>query len=91
MQLALRDQPIACIGKTRSNFGAFVGAALALPEKTRGGQTVFAFVERSTLGGLLKMWAEAHDVKAAYVQIPRDTFFSSGLAVAQEFTLSMEF
>jgi hypothetical protein len=48
-------------------------------------------VERSTLGGLLKIWAEAHDVKATYVQIPRDTFFNTWLAIAQEFTLGMEF
>lgn len=85
------DQPIACIGNTRSNFGAFVEAALAQPEKTRGGQTVFAFVEKSTLGGLLKIWAEAHNVKAVYVQVPRDTLFSTWGPIAQEFTLGMEF
>lgn len=91
IQATPSDQPIACIGNTRSNFGAFVEAALAQPEKTRSGQTVFAFVERSTLGGLLKTWAEAHDVKATYVQIPRDTFFSTWPAIAKEFTLGMEF
>lgn len=91
MQATSSDQPIACIGNTRSNFGAFVEAALAQPEKTRVGQTVFAFVERSTLGGLLKIWAEAHGVKATYVRIPRDTFFAAWSAKAQEYTLGMEF
>ncbi|KAL7901515.1 hypothetical protein HDV64DRAFT_266836 [Trichoderma sp. TUCIM 5745] len=91
VQVAPSDQSIACIGDTRSNFGAFVEAALAQPEKLGGGQTVFAFVERSTLGGLLKTWAEAHDVKATYVQIPRDTFFSAWSAIGKEFTLGMEF
>lgn len=33
-------------------------------------------------GGLLKTWAEAHDVKAAYVQIPRDTLFATWSAIA---------
>lgn len=91
MQATPSDQPIACIGDTRSNFGAFVEAALAQPEKTRVGQTVFAFVERSTLGGLLKIWAEAHHAKATYVHVPRDTFFATWPAQAQEFTLGMEF
>ncbi|UKZ91233.1 uncharacterized protein TrAFT101_006225 [Trichoderma asperellum] len=91
MQATPSDQPIACIGNTRSNFGAFVGAALTQPETTRVGQTVFAFVERSTLGGLLKIWTEVHGVKATYVQIPRDTFFATWSAKAQEFTLGMEF
>jgi hypothetical protein len=91
IQATPADQPIACIGNTRSNFGAFVEAALAQPEKTRGGQTVFAFVEKTTLGGLLKIWAEAHNVKATYVHIPRDTYFSAWPAEAQEFTLGMEF
>jgi hypothetical protein len=68
-----------------------VEAALAQPDKTRGGQTVFAFVERTTLGGLLQIWAEAHHVKATYVQISRDTFFSTWTMEAQEFTLGMEF
>lgn len=91
IQATPSDQPIACIGNTRSNFGIFVEAALAQPDKTRGGQTVFAFVESTTLGGLLKIWAEAHHVKATYVQIPRDTFFSAWPMEAQEFTLGMEF
>lgn len=91
MQATTSDQPIACIGNTRFNFGAFVEAALAQPETTRVGQTVFAFVERSTLGGLLEIWAEVHGVKATYVQIPRDTFFDTWSAKAQEFTLGMEF
>ncbi|KAM0261829.1 hypothetical protein ACHAQJ_002032 [Trichoderma viride] len=91
IQATPSDQPIACIGNTRSNFGAFIEAALAQPEKTRGGKTVFAFVETTTLGGLLRIWAEAHNVKATYVHIPRDTFFSAWPADAQEFTLGMEF
>ncbi|EHK25708.1 uncharacterized protein TRIVIDRAFT_62375 [Trichoderma virens Gv29-8] len=91
IQVTPSDQPIACIGDTRANFGTFVEAALAQPDKTRGGQTVFAFVERTTLGGLLQIWAEAHHVKATYVQISRDTFFSTWTMEAQEFTLGMEF
>jgi hypothetical protein len=91
LQATPADQPIASIGNTRSNFGAFVEAALAQADKTRGGQTVFAFVEMSTLGELLRTWAEAHSVKATYVQIPRDTLFATWPAIAQEFTLGMEF
>ncbi|RFU77228.1 hypothetical protein TARUN_5009 [Trichoderma arundinaceum] len=91
IQATPSDQPIACIGNTRSNFGIFVGAALAQPEKTRRGQTVFAFVEKTTLGGLLKTWAEAHNVKATYVHIARETYFSAWPMEAQEFTLGMEF
>ncbi|QYS97625.1 NmrA domain-containing protein [Trichoderma simmonsii] len=85
------DQPIACIGNTRSNFGIFVEAALAQPDKTRGGQTVFAFVEITTLGGLLQTWAEAHNVKATYIQVSRETLFSSWPMEVQEFTVGMEF
>lgn len=48
-------------------------------------------MERSTLGGLLKIWAEVHGVKATYVQILRDTFFATWSAKSQEFTLGMEF
>ncbi|KAL7794783.1 NAD(P)-binding protein [Trichoderma afarasin] len=91
IQATPSDQPIACIGNTRANFGIFVEAALAQPDKTRGGQTVFAFVESTTLGGLLQTWAEAHNVKATYVQVSRETLFSSWPMEAQEFTVGMEF
>ncbi|KAL7949389.1 NAD(P)-binding protein [Trichoderma barbatum] len=91
IQATPSDQPIACIGNTRSNFGIFVEAALAQPDKTRGGQTVFAFVEKTTLGGLLQTWAEAHNVKATYVQISRETLFSAWPMEVQEYTLGMEF
>ncbi|KAL6838057.1 NAD(P)-binding protein [Trichoderma camerunense] len=91
IQATPSDQPIACIGNTRSNFGIFVEAALAQPDKTHGGKTVFAFVESTTLGGLLQTWAEAHNVKATYIQVSRETLYSSWPMEVQEFTVGMEF
>ncbi|KAK0762620.1 hypothetical protein N5P37_005437 [Trichoderma harzianum] len=91
IQATPSEQPIACIGNTRSHFGIFVEAALARPDKTRGGRTVFAFVESTTLGGLLQTWAEAHNVKATYIQVSRETLFSSWPMEVQEFTVGMEF
>jgi hypothetical protein len=92
MQGVPADTPMGCIGDTRANLGAFVVASLAQPEKTRGGRIVFAFLEMSTLGGLLQTWAEAHKTKAHYLQIPKETFYSlfpNGFA--EEFNLGMEF
>ncbi|KAL7933216.1 NAD(P)-binding protein [Trichoderma chlorosporum] len=91
LQATPSDQPAACIGNARYNFGIFVEAVLAQPDMTRGGKTVSAAVERTALGGMLQSWAEAHNVKATYVQIPRDTFDSVFSMEAQEFTVGMEF
>ncbi|KAL7959456.1 NAD(P)-binding protein [Trichoderma compactum] len=76
IQATPSDQPIACIGITRSNFGIFVQAALAQPDTSRGGQTT---------------WAEAHNVKATYIHVSRETRFSSWPVEVQEFTVGMEF
>lgn len=71
LQSIPEDTPMAFIGNTRANLGAFVRAILDQPVRTRGGRTVFVYNGMTTLGGL-QMWAKAHGVKAQYVQIPKE-------------------
>jgi hypothetical protein len=82
---------MAFIGNTRANLGAFVKAILEQPLKTRGGKTVFAYIERTTLGGLLQTWAKAQGVEAQYVQVPTEAYFSLFSKQAEEMHIGMVF
>lgn len=85
------DTPMAFIGDTAANLGAFVKAIFDQPDKTRGGKIVHAFIEKSTLEGLLQKWATAHKVKAVYVQASRDSYYALFPTEAEEMDLGMSF
>lgn len=91
LQSVPADTPMAFIGNTRANLGAFVRAILEQPLKTRNGKTVFAYIDRTTLGGLLQTWAKAHGIKAEYVQIPTEAYFATFPKEAEEMHIGMSF
>lgn len=91
LQSVPEDTPMAFMGNTRANLGAFVKAILEQPSKVRNGKTVFAYIERTTLGCLLQAWAKAHGVEAQYVQIPTEAYFALFPKQAEEMHIGMEF
>jgi hypothetical protein len=91
LQSVPEDTPMAFIGNTKANLGAFVKAILEQPLKTRGGKTVFAYIERTTLGGLLQTWAKAQGVEAQYVKVPTEAYFSLFPKQAEEMHIGMAF
>ncbi|KAI0506967.1 hypothetical protein F5B22DRAFT_659857 [Xylaria bambusicola] len=85
------DTPVYCLGDTRANFGVFIRAILTQKEKVGNGNIVFAYVEMITLGDLLQMWAQAHDVKAQYVHIEKAVYDTLWPGLGGEFVMGMEF
>ncbi|GAD93151.1 hypothetical protein NECHADRAFT_97421 [Paecilomyces variotii No. 5] len=85
------DTPMAFIGDTAENLGAFVKAILDQPGKTGKGKTVFAYIERTTLGEILQSWARVHGVKAQYVQVSKETYCALFGRQAKEMDLGMTF
>lgn len=63
------DTPVSCIGDIVENYGKFIAAAVAQPEKTKGGSYVLASVEETTYGKLLETWSEIHNKTAQLVVI----------------------
>ena len=64
---ARADTPVYSIGDPFVNIGIFGHAILAQPERTLG-KFVWAYVEVTTTGGMLKMWSEITGKPAHYVQ-----------------------
>ena len=91
MQAVPEDTPMAFMGDTRANLGAFAVAILEQPQMTRGGKVVFAYIEKTTLGGILQSWARAHGVKAQYVQIPSESYFRLFQGQVEEMHVGMGF
>ncbi|KAI0187858.1 hypothetical protein EV127DRAFT_139178 [Xylaria flabelliformis] len=85
------DTPVYCLGDTRANFGIFVRAILARGDKVRRGKVVFAYMERITLGELLQRWAQAHGIKAKYVQVDKKVYDALWPGLGSEFVMGMEF
>lgn len=91
MQAVPEDTPMALIGDTRANLGAFAVAILEQPQMTRGGKVVFAYIEKTTLGGILESWARAHGVEAQYLQIPTEAYFRLFPGQVEEMHIGMGF
>ncbi|KAK5631561.1 hypothetical protein RRF57_007275 [Xylaria bambusicola] len=85
------DTPVYCLGDTRTNFGVFVRAILMQKEKVGNGKTVFAYVEKITLGGLLQLWAQARDIKVQYVHVDKAIYDTLWPGLGGEFVMGMEF
>ncbi|KAI1740339.1 hypothetical protein F4680DRAFT_448095 [Xylaria scruposa] len=85
------DTPVYCLGDTRANFGIFIRAILAQRVKVRHGKVVFAYIEKITLGELLQRWAQAHGVKARYVQIDEEVYDVLWPGLGGEFVMGMKF
>lgn len=85
------DTPMAFMGDTAENLGVFVKAILDQPDKTGKGKTVFAYIERTTLGELLQKWAKVRGVKAQYVQVSKETYRALFGRQGEEMDLGMSF
>ena len=91
LQSVPADTPMAFIGNAQANLGVFVRAVLDQPFKTRNGKTVFAYIDRTTLGGLLQAWAKAHGFEAEYSQISTEAYFALFPKDAEEMHIGMSF
>ncbi|KAI1360942.1 hypothetical protein F5Y08DRAFT_316131 [Xylaria arbuscula] len=85
------DTPVYCLGDTRANFGIFVRAILSQKTGVGSGKTVFAYIEKITLGELLQRWAQAHGVKAQYVHVDKAVYDTLWPGLGGEFVMGMEF
>ncbi|KAH7140376.1 NmrA-like family protein-like protein [Dactylonectria estremocensis] len=85
------DVPILAMGNTRANAGLFVSAVLLQPEKTRDGKIVLAYVEKTTMGGLLEVWGKTQGKKVQYAQIDKTAFRALWPVWAEEMGTMMEF
>ncbi|KAI1282846.1 hypothetical protein F5Y07DRAFT_351092 [Xylaria sp. FL0933] len=85
------NTPVYCLGDARANFGIFIRAILKEKEKAHGGKTVYAYVEKITLGELLQVWAQAHSVNAQYVHIDKQVYGTLWPGLGSEFIMGMKF
>jgi hypothetical protein len=82
---------IKTIGDARANVGVFVRAIIEQPEKTRGGKTVLAYAEETTMGEMLQTWAKSQGKVAQYVQVDEATFHAIWPMWAEEMGVMMQF
>lgn len=60
--------PILSIGDVTKNVGKFTNAILAQPSLTHG-KYVLAYVEKTTIGGMLQTWSEVTGKPSVYVKV----------------------
>jgi len=65
--------PVLTIGDISANVGIFTSSILAQPQLTHG-KYVLAYVEKTTIGDMLKTWSEATGKPSVYVQTSLEDF-----------------
>ena len=84
------DTPITTIGDVTTNIGVFVKAAVANPEKTKGGNAVVAGIETITGKEVLEIWGKVKGVQTQFVRVSGQDYRDLWPLWGEEIGLMME-